>query len=127
MAAAKPRTIGDVSDAILAIKGQENALEEQAKELKMKREILEKELAELAAKEGLTVGGGVNSKWTVEEVTVPNIEDADQFYAYIHKKKWYHLLQRRPAVKACQELWEKGMRIPGIEKFAKIRVTVKGV
>jgi hypothetical protein len=75
----------------------------------------------------LTQGGGKKSKFTIEDQTVPQGSNWDQFYDYIHTNKYFHLLQRRPAVKACQELWGQGVVIPGIDKFTMKKINVKGV
>ena len=121
------RTIGTIADDILGIAIRVKELDGQIAVLKAESEVYEKELELAAEKEGLTAGKGVNSSWKVEPVTVPQVTDWDAFYDYMSLNKYYHLLQKRPAVKACRELWDQGTVIPGTEKFTQNKVKVQGV
>lgn len=56
---------------------------------------------------------------TVKVSVVPQVVDWEKFYAFIHKKKYYHLLERRPAVTGCRELFEGGNEVPGVTPFTK--------
>lgn len=121
------RTIGDVADEILALQLKIKKKEDEVKVLEEKEAKLKDELRLAAEAEGLTAGGGKKSKFTIDPQIVPQANNWDQFHEYIYLTKYFHLLQRRPAVKACQELWEQGVAIPGIDKFTTIKVNVKGV
>jgi hypothetical protein len=118
------RTINAVADDILKLRIKRKKLEAQAEEIKKQELEFEKELSELANEAKLTFGGNKKSKWAITPSIVPQAVDWDAFYDYIASKKYFHLLQRRPAVKACQELWGLGEAIPGIEKFTSMKVTV---
>lgn len=120
-------TLSELSDKIHTLKEEEKALRNEADALKTERAGYEAKLAEEAAKQGLKKGGGEASTFNIELETFPHVVDWDEFQKYIAENGWFHLLQRRPAIKAAQELWERGMQIPGVEKFTKIVVTVKGV
>lgn len=50
---------------------------------------------------------------TAEEATVT---DWPAFYAFVHKKKAYELLQRRVLGSAIKERWEDGQAVPGVDK-----------
>lgn len=121
------RTISDISDEIFGVTEKIKAFEEKITTLKEEGKLLEGELQLAAEAQGLSRGGGKTSTWTLEPVVVPQATDWPAFYAYMAKKKYFHLLQRRPAVKACRELWERGITIPGMDKYTSTRVTVKGV
>lgn len=56
---------------------------------------------------------------TVKPSVVPQVEDWEKFYAFIHKKKYYHLLERRPSATGCRELFEGGLKVPGVVPFTK--------
>lgn len=121
------RTIADISDEVLAVALKIKKLEDQVKILEDEESQLKEELRLAADGQNLTQGGGTKSKWTIEPQVVPQATDWDAFYPWMARKKWFHLLQRRPAVKACQELWSQGITIPGIDKYTTMKVTVKGV
>lgn len=120
------KKIGEIADEIYVLQEGVKALELDIKDKKAKIDGLKKDLAAVAALEGLTEGGGTDSKFKVEPKTVPQAVDWDAFYAYMGKKKYWHLLQRRLTIAGCQELWDMGAKIPGVEKFTSTQVTVKG-
>lgn len=119
------RSINDIADAILAKQLQRKDLEAAAEACKKEETALKAELEVAAAAESLTLGGGKNSKWKIETDIVPSVTNWDEFYAYIAKMKYFHLLQRRASTKSCQELWGQGKKVPGVDKFSKNVVTVK--
>jgi len=121
------RTIGVIADEVLTVQLKIKKKEDEVKVLEEKEELLKEELRTVATAANLTSGGGKKSKFTIDPLIVPQASNWDLFHAYIYDNKYFHLLQRRPAVKACQELWEQGAAIPGIDKFTVIKVNVKGV
>jgi len=120
------RTLEKISDDILVKQVKLKEAEDKVKTIEDEIKVLKDELKLAAEKEGLTLGGGKKSKWSIEPQIVPQASNWDLFYAYIKDNDYFHLLQRRPAVKACQELWGQGTMIPGIDKFTSMKVTVKG-
>jgi hypothetical protein len=121
------RAVGDIADEILILQLKIKKKEQEVEVLDDKVKGLKLELQVAADVAKLTQGGGKKSKFTIEDQTVPQGSNWDQFYDYIHTNKYFHLLQRRPAVKACQELWGQGVVIPGIDKFTMKKINVKGV
>ena len=76
------------------------------------------ELVDLLADiEGTQRAAGKYGTVSVSERVVPSVKDWDQFWSFIHRKKFYHLVERRAAVKACRELFEIKGVIPGVEPF----------
>lgn len=125
--AAKQRSINDVADDILKLQSKRKKLEEEAEGIKKQEDVLKLELSTMADGAKLTFGGNKKSAWNITPQVVPQVANWDEFYEFIHEKKYYHMLQRRPAVKACQELWGQGGAIPGVEKFTSMKVNVKEV
>lgn len=70
-------------------------------------------------KEETTNGGGKLATVSITEAIVPNVTDWDSFYKYIARMKYYHLLERRPSVTGCRELFETKGAIPGVMPFTK--------
>lgn len=59
------------------------------------------------------------------ELLVPRMVDWDKFTKYVRRKNAFHLLEQRPAAKACREVYEQGLGVPGTESFTRksIRIT----
>jgi len=129
MAVRKPKNavLNDLANEILAIESKIKNLEAEVKLLEKEAEGKKAKLIEAAEKANLRMGAGELSRWDIKEEVYPQSVDWDGFCEYMAKNKYWHLVQRRPGVKACQELWERGIDIPGIDKFTKIKVNVKGV
>lgn len=124
-AGVKARTINDVATDIHKRNRERKKLSEKDDQLKKEIEALKTELIGMADEAQLTQGGFKLITWDIKPKTVPQCTDWDAFHAYIRDKNYFHLLQRRPTVTGCQELWSLGEDIPGIEKFTSREVTVK--
>lgn len=125
MAKAKKRTLGQISDEILATQRHIKQLNGEIEALEITKRALSDELMAAAEGEKLEKGGGKASTFNIQPQTVPQVSNWDLFYEYMYDMRYLHLLQRRPGVQACAELWEKNIAIPGVEKFTQMKVTVK--
>lgn len=123
--AARKRTLGQISDDILAKQKEIKKWSDHVEVLEAQRKVLQEELIAAADKQKLDKGGGSASAFTIKPHTVPQVANWDLFYEFILDNKYLHLLQRRPGVQACAELWEQNKVIPGVEKFTQMKVTVK--
>lgn len=124
---AQARTVGNIADEVLVEQLKLKKAQDKVEEIEEVIKTLKEELRLAAEKEDLTTGGGKKSSFSIEPQTVPHATNWDSFYEYIKENNYFHLLQRRPAVKACQELWGQGVQIPGIDKFTQNKVNVKGI
>jgi hypothetical protein len=120
------RKIGEIADEIFVLQEEAKALEKEVQDKKKNIETLKVELIAAAALENLTLGGGAASKFKIEPKVVPQATDWDAFYAWMAKKKYFHLLQRRLTTTGCSELWEQNVKIPGVDKYVTTQATVKG-
>ncbi len=121
------RTIADIIADIAKIDDEVTRLNKESKDLAKTRIPLEAELKLAADAVQLTAGKSSTFKWEIVAETVPQAADWEEFYEYIKENNYFHLLQKRPTTLACQELWSQGKVIPGIEKFTKQKINVKGI
>lgn len=126
MAAAKKkvRTLATISDEIAAIRRKRAALNKEEKELGKDQGVLELELIAAAQEQGLDKGGGKASKFTMGEVSSPQLKNDTDFFKFVADNNYFHLFTRRLKAEACRELWDKGIDIPGVDKFTQVAVTV---
>lgn len=118
-------SIGKKIDAMEQVRAKKRALEEKIKEHDQEYAKLEEELLELMDKEGVTKSTGARASASVSTSIRPSVEDWDSFYKYIHRHKYYHLLERRPSVTGCNELMEGKGKIPGVVPFVKRRINLR--
>lgn len=120
-------TIGVKIDEIYALREQKRALEEQINLLASQIEDRSNELMDLMDAQGVTKSTGNTATVYVSESIKPAVENWDDFYKYIHRHKYYHLLERRPSVTGCRELLETKGKIPGIMPFKQRKLNVRTI
>jgi hypothetical protein len=120
-------TIGELADKLHGIRERKRALEEQVKAVSEEYELAETELFTLADAQQTTTGKGKLASFSIGDSVVPQVKDWDAFYKFILKNKWPHLLERRPSVTGCRELFDTKGAIPGVDKFTKRKINLRGV
>jgi hypothetical protein len=126
---AVPTGIGPKIDLRMKLKNELEKVNAVVKAYEEQIDEVERQLFQQLEKEGSTRGGGKLATVSVNESTVPQVEDWDAFYKYIARTKYFHLLDRRPSVSGCRELFETKGKIPGVVPFTKKKLnfsTVKG-
>lgn len=118
-------TLGSKVDNIRALRDKRSELEAQIKELNEEITAAESELIEAMDAEKCIGASGAKASAKIEEKVFPNIEDWDAFMRFIARNKYNHLVERRPSVSGCRELFESGRSIPGIVRYTKraVRIT----
>lgn len=118
-------SIGGKIDALFALREKKRAHEESIKELEKNMGTLQAELITQLQAEGITSSRGKKASISISENVVPQVEDWEAFYKYIGRKKYFHLLERRPSTSGCRELFEKNGRIPGVVPHTKITLNLR--
>ena len=99
-------------------------LEAGAKERGKRLDALENQIIEALDGEGVTSSTGKLATASLCESVVPQVENWDLFYTFIAKHKYFHLLDRRPSVTGCRELFETKGQIPGVLPFVKRKLSL---
>ncbi len=120
-------TIGVKIDKMHKLREDKRKLEEQVKDVQAKMAALEIELIAAMDKQGVNKSTGALATVSISENIRPSVEDWEAFYAYIHKNKYYHLMERRPSVSGCNELLETKGKIPGVVPFTQRKLNVRSV
>jgi len=100
-------------------------LEQEVKQVNEDIQQVERELITLMEAENVTKSTGSKATASISESVKPSVEDWDDFYDYIHKMKYYHLLERRPSVSGCRELFETKGSIPGVVPFVQRKISLR--
>lgn len=136
--AAKPRTaakktaapkqpdLGSDGALLFDIREKKRLLEEQIKALEAQAEEVQQRVMERMQAEKLdklTVSGC--GTLSISKSVVADVQDWDEFYAFIGKKKYWHLLQKRVSDPAYRELLEANTKVPGVQPFTKTRLNLR--
>lgn len=125
--ASKPPTMGALIDGIWALREKKRQHEADIKKLEEDIHEKEDELLARMDKEGIDKSTGKHATVSVSNTVVATIKDWDKFIAYVQKKKYFHLLQRRVSDTGCRELFEQGKSIDGLEPFNKRKLNVRSL
>lgn len=118
-------SIGSKIDGLQRLREKKRKLEAQAAAVSKEMDVMESELIEQMDAEGILSSKGKLAAVSISETVKPSVEDWDLFYAYLHRKKYYHLLERRPSVTGCRELFEKLGKIPGVVPFTQRKLNLR--
>lgn len=120
-------TVGAKIDALHALRGEKRQLEELLKVKAQEIDLAENDLIEQMDQQNITKSTGSKATVSISTSVKPSVEDWDAFYAYIHKNKYYHLLERRPSVTGCRELFDHKGAIPGVVPFTQRKLNIRSV
>ena len=123
----KPASVGSLIDKMWSLRETKRNQEAAVKVTSEAIEALETELLAAMDTEGLSKSTGKYASAGISSSVRPSVVSWDAFYAYIHKNKFYHLLERRPSVTGCRELFETKGQVPGVSAFTKRTITLKTV
>jgi hypothetical protein len=121
------QNLGDLIDEIFELREQKRRKEEEATEIQEKIAALESKIMALLDDQGLSKATGSKATVFVSELIRPHVEDWNRFYDYIHANRWFHLLERRPSVAGCAELFELQGQIPGVVPKVIRRLNIRKV
>ena len=120
-------TVGAKIDALHALREEKRQLEELLKAKAQEIDLAENGLIEQMDQQNITKSTGSKATVSISTSVKPSVEDWDAFYAYIHKNKYYHLLERRPSVTGCRELFDTKGKIPGVVPFTQRKLNIRSV
>ena len=120
-------TVGAKIDVLHALREEKRQLEELLKAKAQEIDLAENDLIEQMDQQNITKSTGSKATVSISTSVKPSVEDWDAFYAYIHKNKYYHLLERRPSVTGCRELFDHKGAIPGVVPFTQRKLNIRSV
>ena len=120
-------TPGTTIDTMWELREKKRALEASVKDVESQIADLESKLMEDMQANGVDKMTGKHASVSITSTVVANVEDWDAFWAYIHKMKYGHLLQRRVSDPAYRELLDLGKKIPGTQPFTKKRLNLRAL
>lgn len=118
-------TIGEMTDKLHEVRERKRAAEEVVKAIEEEYQALEAKLLEAADAQQTATGKGKKASFSINESVLPQVKDWDVFWKFIGKHKYFHLLERRPSVTGCRELFDTKGAIPGVERFTKRKINLR--
>lgn len=119
--------IGATIDNLWALREQKKKAEEAVKEIEAKIKEAEETLTERLEAEGMEKATGTKATISIGTSVVADVQDWDEFWKYIIKNKYTHLLQRRVSEPAYRELLDAGKKVPGVLPFTKKKLNFRSL
>lgn len=119
-----PKTPGACADRLLELKDQMAGLTRQHGVLEEEFKALKEHLIQTLPKDDARGVLGRSAKAIVVVKDVPSVKDWDALYKHVLKTKDFSLMQRRLADGAVRERWDDGKKVPGVEPFKAVTVSV---
>lgn len=109
-----PKSLGAVADRLYTLRERRYALQREVDKLQKEEAALREHLIQHLPKSDMTGASGKIAHAQIDTKREPVVEDWEQFYAYIGKKKAFDLLQRRVSTTAVRERWDNKETVPGV-------------
>lgn len=118
-------TLGERIDALQRLKAKKKEAETVVTGIQTQIELAERDLLEYMEAHGVKQATGHLARASSDEKQLPQVNDWDAFWKFILDNKYVHLLEKRPSVSGCRELFQNQHTIPGVVPFTKryIRLT----
>ncbi len=119
-----PKTLGACADKLYKLRDERKALSRQVKQIEEHEKAIKEKLIDELPKskaEGVT---GKTARAVIKKKKIGIVDNWDKLYAHVRKTKDFSLLQRRLSDAAVQDQWDNGKKIPGVESFTVIKVSV---
>lgn len=125
--AATDASIGDIIDSLHSLREKKRGLEAEIKKIEDQYHEAEEQLMARFDSEGVTQSRGKAASCSITVSVSGNVTDWDAFNAFVKKKGYFHLYQKRLSDPALREIWEQNKSIPGVEPFSKRRLNVRSL
>lgn len=123
MAKAFPKSMAACADLLYVKRSARLTADKIAAELKEQEQALIEYIIDHLPKDS---GGAVGKTHKVIVITKikQQVKDWDKFWAYVAKNKRFDLVQRRITETAVQELIDDKKKVPGVEPFTAVTVSL---
>lgn len=119
-----PKTLGACADRLYTIKEEMAALNRTLEVFDTERKAIKEHLINNLPKND---AGGVSGKLcrvTITSKDRASVKDWAAFYKYILKKKDFSFLHRKVSDATVRDHWQAGEKIPGVEPFTAIDISI---
>lgn len=132
----KVPTLGSLIDKLATVRDKRRKLLEEEKILVKETEQLQAEIVARLKAEGMDKASSKKATASISYVVTADVTDWDKFWAFIHKNKFDHLLQRRVSDPAYRELLElaqsdkklaKQLDAAGVQSFVKTNLNLRAI
>ena len=122
-----PKTLGACADRIYLLRQKRLDTQKLVDQIQAEESALREHIIQTLPKSEATGAAGKVARVTVVTKQVPQVKDWELFWSKFSKTRDRDLLQRRLSDKAIMERWEAGKKVPGVEAFTTVSLSINKV
>ena len=118
-----PKSMGACADRLFEIRDRKREAQKVVDALEEEYNLLKDHIINTMSKDDT---GAAGRKATVKVVVkeIPQVKDYEAFYGFVKKKNRFDLLQKRLNLPAVGELMDAGVKVPGVEIFNAVSISL---
>lgn len=121
-----PKSIGACADKLYEVRQKRLEMQRLVDELAYEESFIKNHIIDTLPKSDTGASGKI-ARVSVVTKQVPQVKDWDQLYKYIKRTGQFDLIQRRLSPTAVRDRWDDGKKIPGVESFGAVSVSLTKV
>lgn len=119
------KTLAEKVDRLFTLRERKRRINDILKRIEEEYSPLELQIINDCETAGLDQARSTKATVSITTSVVPTVKDWDEYGKYILENQALYMLERRPAVGACRELFNAGESIPGVEPYEKKSLSMK--
>lgn len=119
-----PKSLALCADKLWEVRQERLRMQKEVDKLAKDEAELREHLIEHLPKSQAEGISGKKGHVRVVRKQVPKLADPTKFYNYVHRQKAFDLLPKQVNRSAVQERWEAGKKVPGVEPFQTVTLSV---
>jgi hypothetical protein len=122
-----PKMIGACADKVYELREKRKAMQKLVDEVEEEEKALKEHIINILPKSEASGASGKLANVKVVTKEVPQVKDWDAFYKYIKKTGEFDLMGRTISRTSIEERLDAGKKVPGIEMFQAVTLSITKV
>lgn len=122
-----PKTLGACADRVYELRAKRLAAQKAVDLIEEEEKAIKEHLINNLPKSEASGVAGKSARVTVVTKEVPQVKDWDAFYKHVKKTGDFDLFQRSISKAAVQARWDMNKKVPGVESFDAVTLSITKV
>ena len=119
-----PKTLGACADKLYKLRQKRLEQQKKVQEIEKEEKALKAHIIETLPKSKASGISGKVARVSVITKKIPQVKDWETFYRHVKRTGNFELLQRRVSDAAVKERWEDGKKVPGVDHFNAVTISI---
>lgn len=119
-----PKSLGACADRLYALREKRLAMQREVDLVEEEEKALKEHLINVLPKSEASGVSGKTANVKIVTKEIPQVKNWPSFYAFVKRNGAFELLGKRLVDSAVKERWEAGEKVPGVESFTAVTVSI---